>query len=76
VTGRRRHLLARAERLPVGLAVTSASAGDRAGAKEILAEAGPDLPRPRAPVDGRRLRRRSVRGVGRRGRRLDGGGRA
>ena len=76
VTGRKRHLLARAEGLPVGLAVTAASVGDRAGAKKVLAEAGPDLPRPQAPVDGRRLRRRSVRGVGRRGRRLDGGGRA
>jgi putative transposase len=55
VTGRRRHLLARAEGLPVGLAVTAASVGDRAGAKEVLTKAGPDLPRPRAPVDGRRL---------------------
>lgn len=45
VTGRKRHLLARAEGLPVGLAVTAASVGDRAGAKEVLAEAGPDLPR-------------------------------
>ncbi|WP_423816215.1 transposase [Salinibacter ruber] len=76
VTGRKRHLLARAEGLPVGLAVTAASVGDRAGAKKVLAEAGPDLPRPRAPMDGRRLRRRSVRGVGRRGRRLDRRGRA
>ncbi|MCS4149492.1 transposase [Salinibacter ruber] len=74
VTGRKRHLLVDTEGLPVGLAVTSASVGDRAGAKEVLAEAGPDLPRPRAPVDGRRLRRRSVRGVGRRERWVDGRG--
>jgi hypothetical protein len=32
VTGRKRHLLARAKGLPVGLAVTAASVGDRAGA--------------------------------------------
>ncbi|MCS4034452.1 transposase [Salinibacter ruber] len=45
MTGRKRHLLVDTEGLPVGLAVTAASVGDRAGAKKVLAEAGPDLPR-------------------------------
>lgn len=41
IKGRERHLLVDTEGLPVGLAVTTASIGDRAGAEEVLAETGP-----------------------------------
>lgn len=43
--GRKRHLLVDTEGLPVGLAVTAASAGDRAGAKQVLTEVAAELPR-------------------------------
>ena len=45
VTGRKRHLLVDTEGLPVGLAVTAANVGDRAGAKQVLTATQSELPR-------------------------------
>lgn len=45
VTGRKRHLMVDTEGMPVAVEVTAASVGDREGAKRLLLQGQPKLPR-------------------------------